>query len=159
MKRRLRLSRIKGSKKGQATTELAIIGTLVIMALAYLIQYGYMYNNRQALEMYAFRKALELSKQYERGITLTVMRDVILPSFFTGVSRQRLMATASVEYNPYKLYSPYQEDPEDVPTWQLIQLNDGMIRKNYFLQVPPTLITTRNDTGSDIAMWSSSSVA
>jgi len=159
MKRRLRLLRIKGSKKGQATTELAIIGTLVIMALAYLIQYGYVYNNRQALEMYAFRKALELSKQYERGITLTVMRDVILPSFFTGVSRQRLMATASVEYNPYKLYTPYQEDPEDVGTWQLVQLNDGMIRKNYFLQIPPTLITTRNETGDNIAMWYNSAIA
>src|SRR3989338_3677666 len=99
------------AKKGQATTELAILGAVVMMVLAYLLQQGYIYNSRQALEMYAFRKALELSRNQQRGINLTVIRDVVTPSFFTGLNRQRLMASSSVEYNPRMMYIPYAEDP------------------------------------------------
>jgi len=131
----------KRNKKGQATTELAIMGSIVIMLLAYLVTQGYIYNARQSLEMYAFRKALELSRGQERGIDLTVIRDVFVPSFFSGFNRQRLMAQSSVEHNPWKVWIPKAEDPEDVPTRKLIQLNDGMIKQGYFFEVPPTKAT------------------
>lgn len=151
-------------KKGQATTELAIMGTVVIMVLAYLIQQGYIYNCRQALEMYAFRKTLELSQSEERGINLTVIRDVISPSFFSGLNRQRLMASSSIEYNPYKIYTPYAEDPEDVPSRQFIQLNEAMIRNGDFFEIPPTKVRVeRRDDQGQVAqdtewMWVASSV-
>jgi hypothetical protein len=153
---------LRHGHKGQATTELAIAGAIIIMVLAYLIQYGYIYNCRQSLEMYTFRKALQLSREKQRGIALTVIRDVILPSFFTGISRQRLMASANVVYNPYLIYIPWEQDPEDVPTIQLVQINDGMIRNGYFFQVPPTLIKiNRNDVDDDEEepQWGTSSIS
>ena len=158
MKRFIRMCK---NREGQATTELAIMGTVIIMVLAYLLQQGYIYNARQALEMYTFRKALELSKAQERGITLTVIRDVITPSFFTGLNRQRLMATASVEYNPYKAYIPKEEDPQDVSTRQLIQIGEAMIRKGSFFEVPPTKIkvTTEDQEGDAEPMWTTSSIS
>jgi hypothetical protein len=123
------------NKKGQATTELALMGTVIIMLLAVLVQQGFLYNSRQALEMYAFRKALELSRAEERGYTLTVARDVITPSFFTGINRQRLQASASVEYNPWKVYDP--DEPQYVARKQLLQIGEGMIRNGLFIEVPP----------------------
>ena len=150
-----------GRKKGQATTELAIMGTVIVMVLGYLLQQGYIYNARQALEMYTFRKALELSRNEKRGIILTVMRDVIIPSFFTGLNRQRLMATSSVEYNPDILYIPYEEDPEDVPNRQLIQVGEAMIRKGSFFVVPPTKILVKSTKDEEPAkpMWTSSAIS
>lgn len=140
----------KNNKRGQATTELAIMGAVVIMALAYLLQQGFFYNSRQALEMYTFRKALELSRSNQRGVNLTVMRDIISPSFFTGLNRQRLMATSSVEHNPYLLYTAYREDPEDIASWQLIQMGDAMISKGSFFQVPPTLVKIETEDNQDL---------
>jgi len=147
----------KTNKKGQATVELAIMGTIVIMLLAYLLQQGYLYNARQALEMYTFRKALELSKRsyQEKAVNLTVIRDVMLPSFFTGLNRQRLMASASVEYNPWIVYTP--KKPQYTSGIQLIQLGEGMIQKGSFFQVPPTKIRIKSDE-SDDWLWMNSSV-
>ncbi|MDI6758583.1 MAG: hypothetical protein QMD94_02775, partial [Candidatus Omnitrophota bacterium] len=126
--------------KGQATTELAIMGAVVIMVLSYLLQQGFTYNCRQSLEMYTFRKALQLSRQQEKGISLQVIRDVIVPSFFTGLNRQRFQSVAVIDRNSRFLYIPSEDEPEHVGTRQLIQLNEAMIRNNYFFEIPPTKI-------------------
>lgn len=139
--------------KGQATTELAIMGAIVLMLLSYLVSQGFLYNNRQALEMYTFRQALKLSKDQERGINLTVIRDVITPSFFTGLSRQRLMASSIVDYNPWIIWQAYDEDPEDTAYRQLVQVNDAMIKGGNFMEVPPT----KSNTGDGLR-WGTSTV-
>ncbi len=145
---------LKSKNKGQATTELAILGSVVLLLLSYLVSQAYMYNQRVGLEMYTFRKALQLSQSQQRGISLEVMRDVLAPSFFTGLNRQRLMASAVVDYNPWILYDP--DCAQDIPTRQLIQINDGMIRNNYFLEVPPTqvrVITEENKDQDHDKLW------
>lgn len=144
--------------KGQATTELAIMGTIVLMALAYLLQQGYFYNSRQALEMYAFREALQLSRAQERGISLTVSRDVITPSFFSGISRQRLMASASVEINPWKVYVPEEDTPQDVARYQLLQINEAMIRDGKFILIPPTKAKVKPEGEDSKWQWIDSSI-
>ena len=155
---------LKLNRRGQATTELAILGIILIMGLAYLLSQGYLYNSRQALEMYTFRKALQLSQKENRGITLTVIRDVIAPSFFTALNRQRLMATSSVEYNPWKIWLSYDreeevEAPQHVPSLQLLQINEAMIRNNYFFQVPPTRVVIKTkDAEEKEPRWVSSAI-
>lgn len=144
--------------KGQATTELAIMGTVVLMLLAYLLQQGFLYNSRQALEMYTFRKALELSRAQERGVALTVSRDLVVPSFFSGLSRQRLTASSSVEVNPWKMYLAEQDDPEDVGSYQLLQINEAMIRDGKFILIPPTKAKMKSDGDQTTWQWINSSV-
>lgn len=144
--------------KGQATTELAIMGTVVLMMLAYLLQQGYFYNSRQALEMYAFREALQLSRAQERGISLTVSRDVITPSFFSGISRQRLMASSSVEVNPWKVYVPEEDTPQDVARYQLLQINEAMIRDGKFILIPPTKAKVKPEGEDSKWQWIDSSI-
>lgn len=146
------------AKMGQAIAELAIAGAILIMLLGYLLQQGYIYNVKQALEMYTFRKAMELSHEQERGIVLTVIRDVIVPSFFTGLNRQRTTATASVEYNPYLIYEPKRGTPRDIGTRQLIQINELMIQEGRFIEVPPTLITIEKD-GEEVTRWEQSKIS
>lgn len=158
LKRKLRAEAATKGKKGQATTELAIMGTIVLMALAYLLQQGYVYNARQALEMYAFREALKLSRAQERGISLTVSRDVITPSFFSGLSRQRLTASSSVEVNPWKVYVPQDDDSADVTSYQLVQINEAMIREGKFILIPPTKVQVKSEDEDSRWLWISSSV-
>lgn len=152
------------SLTGQATTELAIMGTIVIMVLAYLLQQGFIYNCRQSLEMYTFRKALQLSRGENRGIGLQVIRDVIVPSFFSGLNRQRLVSVASIDHNPFILYNPSENDPEHVESRQLIQINEAMIRSGYFFEVPPTKIKVKvkekknEEVPKPKWMWTSSSI-
>jgi len=163
----------RSNKKGQATTELAIMGTIVLMLLGYLLQQGFTYNTRQALEMYTFRKALQLSqkgvpnatldktltKTFPIGVNLTVIRDVIAPSFFSGISRQRLMATSSVEQNPYILYTPKEKDPADLPTRQFLQAGEAMIRNGYLFEIPPTKVMVATTSSAGEWLWTPSSVS
>ncbi len=137
MKRLRKIMELDYNQKGQATTEFAIMGAVVIMLLAYLATQGFLYSSRQSLEMYAFRKALEISRKEEKGVTLMVLRDVFAPSFFAGLSRNRLQASASVEYNPKVIWEPKESDPQDISRIQLIQINDKMIREGEFFEVPP----------------------
>jgi hypothetical protein len=140
------LDRTRCRQKGQATTELAIMGSIIVMLMAYLLQQGFVYNARQGLEMYTFREALRKSKQEKRGVTLTVVRDVIAPSFFTGITRQRLMATSSAEMAPYDYYDA--ANANDVSSKQFIQIGEPMIRRGNFIQAPAikVKITTAEKT-------------
>lgn len=159
--RRLLLKRT-GDIRGQASAELAIMGAVILMLLGYLFSQGLMYNNRQALEMYSYRKALQLSQKNEKGITLTVIRDALVPSFFAGISRQRLMSSSSVDYNVWKLYNPKEDEPQDIGTRQLVQIGDAMIYKNYFLEIPATLVkvvTDHQDADDVDAEWIPSSIS
>ena len=140
-------------KKGQATTELAIFGSLIIMILAYLVQTGFVANAKQALEMYTFREALKLSFAHKRGITLTVIRNVVTPSFFSTLSRQPFMATTSVDTNCEKLYLP--ENAQDVSTYQLMQIGETMIRNEFFFAIPRMKVWKRGYENEDgDADWS-----
>lgn len=152
----LLLWRNKGKNiKGQATTELAIMGAFIIMLLTYLLQQGFVYEARQNLEMYTFREALKKSRQEKRGISLTVIRDMVSPSLFSGISRQRLMASAVVEYNPWKLY--VADKAQDLPTKQYFQIGDAMIKKGNFIEIPPTNIRVKTKDSNDWA-WTTSSI-
>ncbi|MFA5118833.1 MAG: hypothetical protein WC695_08300 [Candidatus Omnitrophota bacterium] len=141
--------------KGQATTELAVAGVIIIMMLGYLMQQGFVYNSRQALEMYTFRRALQLTKGTERGVNLTVTRDLIVPSFFSSIGRQRIQAASSVEVNPWVIWMPTEEDPQDIGTYQVLQLDEKMIRDNQYVLIPPTLakIKQKDDEEDPEWMW------
>jgi len=132
---------------------MAIMGAVIMMLFAYLLQQGYVHNARQALEMYTFREALQLSRQglgHNRpvGISLTVIRDVVNPSFFTGVSRQRLMSSASVDLNPWIVYNA-SDNAGHMGTRQLFQMGEKMIRRGMFLEVPPSYLVMRTEGAED----------
>jgi len=144
------------------------MGAAVLMALLVLVQQGFMYKARQGLEMYTFRQALYMSKSTGRGIDLTVMRDIVTPSFFAGLSRDRLQASASIEANSWDLYTASAKDPstgagddspQDIPTYQLLQVGEAMIQNGHFLQIPLTRmkVETKDGKGKDWS-WKTSSI-
>lgn len=63
------------TKRSQAVSELAIFGTLIIVAFAAVLSYLQMTNTQQALQMRAFRMAIQLSRHFNQEITYTIVRD------------------------------------------------------------------------------------
>ncbi len=144
---------LRNRTKGQATTELAVAGVIIIMMLGYLMQQGFVYNSRQALEMYTFRRALQLTKSTERGVNLTVTRDLIVPSFFSSIGRQRIQAASSVEVNPWVIWIPKDGEAEDIGTYQVLQLDEKMIRNNQYVLIPPTLAKIKQADDEEDPEW------
>jgi hypothetical protein len=71
------------------------------------------------------------------------------------------MSTSIVEYNPWIIWRAKQSEPQDLATLQLLQVNDAMIQKGYFVEVPPTLTDVRRSDGGDDQepLWTSSAIS
>lgn len=68
----------KLNRGGQALLELAIFGSILILVLGVLIQYGMNADMTQRVSMTAFRRALGLAGP--RGVSVSVVRDYHIPS-------------------------------------------------------------------------------
>ncbi len=62
-------------RTGQAAAELAILGSLVLVAFSSLITYGQRIDAQQALKQEAFRKALQKSYQRNANVSYTLKKD------------------------------------------------------------------------------------
>jgi hypothetical protein len=99
MKKIVRLNRL-----GQATTELAVLGAILLIILASLLKYGQIMARQQELQMSTFRRALsKIDQAYDAGIgrvTYSTIEDSRLVDVFSkhydGNQRLRLSASSSV---------------------------------------------------------------
>lgn len=55
------------NKRGQALVELAVFGTFFLLIIGALVSYGVRYNDQQKTEMTAFRRALKIASDPNRG--------------------------------------------------------------------------------------------
>lgn len=92
------------NRTGQATTEMAILGSLLLIALAGMLRYGQIMAKQQELQMYSFRKALsKIDEAYDRGIgrvSYSVYKDIhmvdLFAKYYDGRQRRRLSASNSI---------------------------------------------------------------
>jgi len=61
--------------RGQAAVELAILGSLILLAVSTLLIYGQRLELQQQLKMEAFRKALQKAYQRNSSVTYTLKKD------------------------------------------------------------------------------------
>jgi len=91
-------------KKGQAILELAVFGSILIMLLGVLINYGLRYNFQQQVMQEAFRKALGVTAVRRSTYVLIKDRHIPDPSNHFGIGALTpVMSSASVTRN-YKLH-------------------------------------------------------
>jgi hypothetical protein len=92
------------NKKAQALTELAVFGSILLILLGVLINYGLRYNYQQQIEQAAFSKAMVSAKEanwdyYPSSVQHVVIKDVHIPDpanpFAIG-SLTTLMGSAAV---------------------------------------------------------------
>ncbi|MDP3732459.1 MAG: hypothetical protein Q8R31_05535 [Candidatus Omnitrophota bacterium] len=105
----------KFSKKGQALTELAIFGSILLFCVAMLTQYGLDANYQQQIQMEAFRKAQKIAF-YRSGpnaaTSLALVKDKPFPDprdQFGFAERNTVVASGSVVWDT-NLSSQYIKD-------------------------------------------------
>lgn len=113
----------KNKSRGQATTELAICATLIIVMFAAMLRYGQTMNFQQQLQMKAFRQALKYSRDKGREVSYTIIKDKrgVNPFNFFGVPEDnRLMASATAAWikSDFGFKNIFEflglKDPEDI---------------------------------------------
>ncbi len=101
------------AKKGQALLELSIFGSILIMLLGVLVNYGMKYNFQQQVMQQAFRKALGIAAKQRSGNYL-LLRDGYIPNpedpFTTG-SVTPVIAQASV-IRDYRMHETAEKASE-----------------------------------------------
>jgi hypothetical protein len=99
---------------GQALIELAVFGTFFLMILGVLLNYGLRYNYQQKAQMTAFRRALKIASDPNRGSgSAMVMEDHSIPdpSDMFGVGTVTpIIASASVQRDPMMNSQPVGAD-------------------------------------------------
>lgn len=106
---------LKSNQRGQATTELAIFGTILLLAFAALLQWGQIMNKQQEVAMLCFRKAMHKAyHNYQGGngfggasYRMLERVRVVEPfnKYYTGRQRQQLGASNVILWDPDILYA------------------------------------------------------
>lgn len=115
-------------RKSQAVSELAIFGALIIAAFAATLSYIQSTNTQQALQMRAFRKAMQLSRQLNKEVSYTIVKDtpvidVADPFGRPDLSRQTVSSTVvAVTDDPL---NPDDDDPDDRGSAQYYEFVGG----------------------------------
>jgi len=112
---------------GQAAVELAIFGSLVVLAFSVLIMYGQRFDNQQEIKMEAFRRALQ--KAYERNSSVSYTykkegRNLNLFGAFGRGQPSTVVSTASVMWQ--KGVSG-EQDSSGKENFAYYRINDYMV--------------------------------
>ena len=110
----------KFNRRGQATTELAVFGFVMLIALASLLRYGQLLNQQQEMRMHAFRKAL--GKAYDGygagglgGASYTSLKNMHLVSvfndYYNGSQRTSVSGGGVVLWDPDLMYADSGDKP------------------------------------------------
>ena len=133
------------SKLGQATTEIAVMGILILVVFGVLLRYAQMMNARQEIKMYTHRRALELAKVRRdtdkyASVSLTAMKEVFPVNIFSS-EREPTYVSASSTISMHEdtmYYSDFDLNrtrPEHVGV-SYYQIGADMINNNEVIVMP-----------------------
>lgn len=132
-------------KKGQAVLELAVLGSLIIMAFSVLLMYGQRFEDQQAVKMEAFRLALQKAWQRNSSVSYTLKRDSRAFNLLAGFNQpSTLSASAQVMWQKG---APGEQGSKDQASFSYYQIND-LIVGNATYGLPRETKTSVNLDGS-----------
>lgn len=105
------------TKSGQAAVELAIFGSLILLALSVLLMYGQRLDNQQQVKMEAFRRALQ--KAYERNgnVTYTLKKEGRILNLFSGFGQGQASTVGSTAAVLWQKGMPGNQADSDDPDY------------------------------------------
>lgn len=140
-------------KRGQAATELAIFGSIMLIIVAAMLNYAQTIAMQQEVGMYAFRRALHLSKKRgevgaAKQVDLTVFKEVYPVALLeSGAERQKVSASASISIeNDSDLLDMDERDSYPAHYWQL---GRRMVARNELVELPLMKVEVIPDPDSE----------
>lgn len=143
------------SKLGQATTEIAVMGILILVVFGVLLRYAQMMNAQQELKMYTHRRALELAKDRRDAgrygsVSLTAMREVFPVNIFS-TQREPTYVSASSTISMHEETGYFTRDgdvdktqPEFVGV-SYYQIGADMINNDEVIEMPYMMVNRKID--------------
>jgi hypothetical protein len=113
------------NSKAQAVAEMAILGSLLLIAFSALLVYGQRFELQQKIKMEAFRNALSTAYAKNSAISYTLKRDLRLANLFSGLGEGQessLSASCSVMWQKG---SPGSQGSETEQSFAYYQINDN----------------------------------
>lgn len=140
---RKKIVRCLGETLGQATTEIAVMGTIILVIFGVLLRYGQMFNAQQEAQMYAFRKSLELAQKRTNdakfgGATVVVTKEYQPVDLFSSEPQPSMVSGSSTVTLENKQTYFDTDNPvagEDGPA-TYYQMGNDMIKNNELIEVP-----------------------
>lgn len=155
------INKIRFTKKGQAAVELAVFGSLILVAFSILLNYGQRLEMQQQIKMEAFRKALQKSYERNASVTYTMKKDVRSFGLFSGLGQGQSGtqgSTANVMWQKGMSGDQNDPNPNKQKSYSYYVINDSNIGGDEGL--PTYTKEVRNYMGEDkdvevpVSVWS-----
>lgn len=118
-------------KRGQAAAELAILGTLILVAFAYIMNFGQSLSAMQQVKMETFRRALQKAYIRNSSVDFALKKNIRNASINSGFGQgQGLSPQASSKVMWQKGMSG-DFKTEDQGGWSFWQINDLPLAEQY----------------------------
>jgi len=113
------------SKLGQATTEMAIFGVIVLVIFGALLRYGQMFNAQQEAKMMAFRKSIEMAKaRYDDRrlgqVSMQVMKEYYPVDLFGSTPKKAYAGGSASVIVDSKQSSYRRKDSSGAKPWTVL---------------------------------------
>jgi uncharacterized membrane protein len=118
------------NNKAQATTELAIFGSLILVCFAILISYGQNMQEQQILQQQVFRKALKKAYDENAFVSYNIIKNPRTINIFGGYGeggRSSVSSGASVNWFVEMAGEEEVESSEDSPQKSYYQINEDEV--------------------------------
>ena len=111
-------------KSGQAAVELAIFGSLILLAFSMLLMYGQRLDNQQQVKMEAFRRAMQ--KAYERNgsVSYTLKKEGRTFNLFSGFGQGQPSTVGSTASVLWQKGLPGDQNNETSESYAFNAIND-----------------------------------
>ncbi|MFH0791212.1 MAG: hypothetical protein V2A64_06225 [Candidatus Omnitrophota bacterium] len=116
-----------GREKGQAAVELAVFGSLILIALSVLLTYGQRLEIQQQLKMEAFRRALTKAYEKNSSVSYTIRKDARFFNLFGGYREGQSSSVGASASVMWVKGNPGAMDTDGNSYYAFYQINDTMI--------------------------------
>lgn len=151
------MSMFNNKIRGQATAELAILGSIILLILGAMLRYGQTISASQKMQMYAFEKAVKFAQGRAQAnhmgrVSFNAVQD-IYPVDVTGFRAQgtNVSGSATVLYDPEMSFYD-GTDREDYGK-SYTQAGREMMARNEVIEFPQMNVTRTNDSRGSSAWW------
>jgi len=152
------MKNLRIDKTGQAAVELAIFGSLILLAFSILLMYGQRLDNQQQVKMEAFRRALH--KAYERNgnVSYTLKKESRNFNLFAGFGQGQPSSVGSTASVLWQKGMPGDAGSEKSEGFAYNAVNDteiGSADEKGLPRYPKRII---NINGKEVTTWITPSI-
>src|SRR3989339_285220 len=115
------------SNKGQAALEMAILGSLLLLAFATLLSYAQRFEEQNKLKMEAFRNALSRAYVRNSGVTSTIKRDSRSLNIFSKFGEGQASNVAASANVMWVKGAPGEQGTKGENSFSFYKINDKFL--------------------------------